>query len=852
MSRFGQEASNDEGVSVKRLLVVLALGCLLVGAAMGTALAAGSSTVEAVTAGVPAPAPSSLAGWDLKSLGLGSADAAPLLEGGRLIWPFSLGVFYGALGIRSYDVASGATKTLPAGVSLQQADLQGDHLAYVTSDNGGAATLGLLTLSTDQTVTVSQGSDIGGPQIRGDLVIWSQSTPGPDGRPARCIYAYSLSTGKTRVLIDHSVVGSDPWQFWAGERRVVFAGDWDQAAGETQLWALEISSGRVRALGLDWPDAVWGDDVFYQSLVSGRNELHRLDLATGVDTVIVSGGEYQGVVADGEHVAWASWEDGAAYLVVHDLADCSEVRIPAPSYDIGNLRLQGDLLIWLGVAGVANPNNGQLHSYVFAYDADRGTVTRLANVFHYPAQWATDGASVAFTEERGYGSALRMVVAVPSALPAAEFSDVPGTDPYRTAVLGLRDAGVVAGYPRSGGGADFRPDAPLTRAQFAKMLAVALQVPVSEDLVAPFTDLGSDDPAGLYPHDYIAALAQRGILQGTSPGHFSPDGTLSRAQMVTLVVRALEKLHPLTLVTPEPYWDGPTLGVFDPVHGPTMARAEWNSVLDGLVGFSRFWDPWAPASRAEAAQALWNIPATRLVPEAKAVLAAALGVDAAGISAHPPAGSPPATDTLLKWQGGEAWLNAAGRITRIMQDEQPAGPSDTYLSTAELETRTDHLLSLMGWDADALAFEGLRPDPSGFSDQSGTHEFVKTWTGYASPDVQNGGIIEVRLDARDGTPVLFHYERGAGVWPVDLSHAISRDDAVSIARTKILAQSPDATLQLESATLKLTDAPAIANGEMVLIWLVVFSGRDPSGAAAGGWVYVDAYTGEIRQFLVAG
>jgi hypothetical protein len=50
-----------------------------------------------------------------------------------------------------------------------------------------------------------------------------------------------------------------------------------------------------------------------------------------------------------------------------------------------------------------------------------------------------------------------------------------------------------------------------------------------------------------------------------------------------------------------------TVGDFDPGHAPFMPLAEYNGLLDGLVGFDRGWDPWLPATRGEVAQILWNV-----------------------------------------------------------------------------------------------------------------------------------------------------------------------------------------------------------------------------------------------------
>ncbi len=52
-------------------------------------------------------------------------------------------------------------------------------------------------------------------------------------------------------------------------------------------------------------------------------------------------------------------------------------------------------------------------------------------------------------------------------------------------------------------------------------------------------------------------------------------------------------------------------------------------------------------------------------------------------------------------------------------------------------------------------------DPPTFSDASGTPRFVKTWTGHARQGIlDSGGMIELRLDARDGSVTRFQYHKG--------------------------------------------------------------------------------------------
>jgi len=189
---------------------------------------------------------------------------------------------------------------------------------------------------------------------------------------------------------------------------------------------------------------------------------------------------------------------------------------------------------------------------------------------------------------------------VPSRL---SFADVPFDHPYREAIAALAGSRVVSGYEGANGGILFKPDDPVRRAQFAKMVSGVFRLPVNESLVAPFTDLGDDDPLNLYPHDYVAAAALAGIARGVTPGVFAPYADITRAQVVTMLVRGTEQLAPNALAGPPAVYLG-TMGDFSADHGPAMRSAEYNGLLTGIVGFGRDWNPWQAATRGEVAQML--------------------------------------------------------------------------------------------------------------------------------------------------------------------------------------------------------------------------------------------------------
>jgi hypothetical protein len=183
------------------------------------------------------------------------------------------------------------------------------------------------------------------------------------------------------------------------------------------------------------------------------------------------------------------------------------------------------------------------------------------------------------------------------------FKDVSGSYRYRTAIIGVSEKGIATGYVA---GADqiFKPDQPLLRAQFAKMVCEAFHVPVSEGMTTGFTDLGSDDPNSFYPREYVAALSARGIVQGVTATTFNPYGALSRAQAVSILIRALDVFHP-GLVTSE-QGQAPRAVNWEPPHLTDLRRAYANDLLSSLIDYQKPWDALVPCSRGEAAQMLWN------------------------------------------------------------------------------------------------------------------------------------------------------------------------------------------------------------------------------------------------------
>ena len=110
------------------------------------------------------------------------------------------------------------------------------------------------------------------------------------------------------------------------------------------------------------------------------------------------------------------------------------------------------------------------------------------------------------------------------------FSDVQAGDWYNTAVATMVQAGVITGY----GDGTFRPNAPITRGEFAAIATRFLSDPYSLD--DPFYDT-----EGHWAEVYINRAYELGWISGYTGGAFRPDKSITRAEVAAIVNRMLER-----------------------------------------------------------------------------------------------------------------------------------------------------------------------------------------------------------------------------------------------------------------------------------------------------------------------
>ncbi|EGA89383.1 modifier protein of major autolysin LytC [Planococcus donghaensis MPA1U2] len=98
-------------------------------------------------------------------------------------------------------------------------------------------------------------------------------------------------------------------------------------------------------------------------------------------------------------------------------------------------------------------------------------------------------------------------------------------------IMYLADEKIIGGYPDGA----FQPEKNTTRAEAAKMLAIALDLPI-EDVPSGYKDV-SDKHWG---KNYIAAVSKAGLFTGNPDGTFAPNDGLKRAEMAKIISIAYE------------------------------------------------------------------------------------------------------------------------------------------------------------------------------------------------------------------------------------------------------------------------------------------------------------------------
>ena len=129
---------------------------------------------------------------------------------------------------------------------------------------------------------------------------------------------------------------------------------------------------------------------------------------------------------------------------------------------------------------------------------------------------------------------------------AKTFVDVPSTHPYYNAIQQAYRAGIIDGDLQN----KFNPNAPITRAQVAKILALALNLKSDTSIAL------QDVPETHWSSEYVQALAESGITTVTENGLYRPDEKLTRGQYALFLYRYLHIEEGQVVTQHIGHWEG--------------------------------------------------------------------------------------------------------------------------------------------------------------------------------------------------------------------------------------------------------------------------------------------------------
>ncbi len=206
-------------------------------------------------------------------------------------------------------------------------------------------------------------------------------------------------------------------------------------------------------------------------------------------------------------------------------------------------------------------------------DAQRSAVSALAQV----AVVVDVNVVVGTSKQSGFGGG-RLTVSIPYALKSGE-------DPAKLAVWFIRDDGAIE---NKGGSYDAKTGAFVFTTEHLSQYLL-----VNTDNVLTFTDV----PATAYYAGAVAWAAEKGITSGTKDGRFDPNGSCTRAQIVTFLWRAAGSPEPKSAA-----------GFADVSAGAYYAKAVAWAVENGITAGTKDgrFDPDAPCTRAQSVTFLYR------------------------------------------------------------------------------------------------------------------------------------------------------------------------------------------------------------------------------------------------------
>jgi hypothetical protein len=237
-------------------------------------------------------------------------------------------------------------------------------------------------------------------------------------------------------------------------------------------------------------------------------------------------------------------------------------------------------------ATIALTVNGGTVQIARAYPSGSWTVTGLT---------LAENDTISVTAQVTGNPVSQAAIATVDATPATPlFSDVSATYWGYNAISILSGKGIVSGYPDGA----FRPDATITRAEFATILVNALSLSTA-NTTGQFTDVTADS----WCYGHVNAAASANLVSGMGDNLFAPNAPITREQMAVMVTKALGDKAPAV--------DGTELNAFSDSSSVSswavtgMEESVRAGILKGITANTL--TPNGNATRAQAASMIYKL-----------------------------------------------------------------------------------------------------------------------------------------------------------------------------------------------------------------------------------------------------
>jgi hypothetical protein len=446
------------------------------------------------------------------------------------------------------------------------------------------------------------------PSSDGKLVVYQGGRAGA----YEDVYLYNLDNSVVRQLTHNSDPGdaSDTNPRLDGDR-VVWKKDMVGANARPGIYLLELNKPK--------PTCILAGNEYSDPDISGDYVVCVKNASTGTTTEIIlyniqtqetrsiapAGTNNEHPRIDGQYVVWSSGEPPSPIfypwttyqILVYNKATGKSAPLTDSKFGNATPSIYGEFVAWeqelengIGVLNFVEPRRGLFNPNEGVRDPE---VAKGGYMVYF------GGSKIYYAWPEKFG-----------------FIDAQPGDDYAKAINTMAEKSVIAGYEESDGRKPtyFGTFDAVTRQQYAKMILLTMAAwdPVvysaSKHDTLNFADASTierkeDD---LYPYYYIAKAARTGLTFGYPDGTFRPLGNITRQQVISMIVRAARD----NFSEPPSNWQG-VLSYLDAEHGERIRTAEYNGLLDGIVGGTLGglygWDTRVNATRGEVAQMLYNL-----------------------------------------------------------------------------------------------------------------------------------------------------------------------------------------------------------------------------------------------------